>query len=336
MVATAGSETLTGGAGSDTFTVNANATASIVGFNSSDTLNVLAAGVADIALASTVAGQIFDFTALALGTVNLTDASTTGNTFKLDVAATAKEAFNLTQTGTATDTVVGYRTGDVLTATHGSITLNVSGSITTSHDTDLVGVSLINATAKNTSIDLHNQTESFTLGSVGITSLSGDVFTSSQALDHYTVNDAGTGITATTLLKINDVTGVGAAIDYVTGASHTTSALTVGKTTSSSVTFDAKGNVTNFATTPTTLSAALTAIAKAFATEGTTPHLAAANATHGEFAIFKLGTNEYVYISHGNETTSGATDTLIQLVGVTSVSSVDITGIGSGHLVIHA
>lgn len=172
---------------------------------------------------------------------------------------------------------------------------------------------LIGSAADNTLIG--NNSNNAIKGGVGA-----DIMTGGSDKDTFVFMAGDSGQTATTLDKITDYTkgavGTGDLIDYASN-------LTVGGSSATATAGQASINMTTgvatFATgSGTTLSDALLDIA--------TRMMAATN-TKGDFALFQINNtgDYYAFISDGTAGV-GAKDVLIQLVGISSITSIDLTG----------
>lgn len=355
--------TLTGGAGVDTFNVTGgSSTITDLGLGGADILKVSKGAIVTASLAAawtpanttTNAGTVnlnakgFDLnlSKVSTGVWNITSSTDTGATFTPTSSINGSApSFKLTHSGTGFDTVKGFYAKEVLDGgtSSGGIVLKLAATnsaLNTASDAQLTHKITFDPTAAGISISLAKQTDSFTIGTKS-SILMGDTFTkTAAATDTFVINNAGTDVTATKQLTINGLhigsVGTGDVFQYVNHDTGADIALTVGHSTSTAVTFDSNGNATFVGSQPKTLSAALTAIATAFTQSGT---ISAAHAVDGEFALFHVVVNkvakEYLYISHGNETAPSASDTLIQLVGV-STTAVHTTHLDSGHLTITA
>ena len=277
--------TLTAGAGTETFTAGANDT--VIGGTGSDTF----IGIA-------------------------------GDTF---TGGSSLNTFNVTK-GTDIITNLGHGTGDSLAVSKGAIAnATVAADWTATSAAQNGTVNLTDAghsvnLAAATGTGVWNVTDTSATGTAVLTASAGSV-------DNFTV---ASGSSDTLVFAAGDSSATGKAFDTITGLGasdqidYTTSTLTAGVSNETSgkayVTFDANGNATFFGTAPTTEAKAVTEILTAFNADG--------GAHAGEYAAFNVGGNEYLFIvSTANETAPSVTDTVIQLIGVTSVTEV------AGHIV---
>ena len=146
-----------------------------------------------------------------------------------------------------------------------------------------------------------------------------DILAGGSGKDTFVFTTGDSGQTATTLDKITDYTkgavGTGDLIDF-------TSNLTIGGSAATATASQASINMTTglatfAANSGTTLSDALSDIAS---------RMTAATNTRGEFALFKVNNtgDYYAFISDGTAGV-GANDVLIQLIGMNSYMSIDLT-----------
>jgi len=350
----AGNDTLTGGGGVDTFIINGSHDL-INDLSGNDNLQVNAATLNVTVKSAWTAGAA----TVINGTVNLT---TNGHAVNL-AAATGSKGINITDTvgntiittsnGVQADsvkvlngneTIIGFNGQDTISGSAGAtVTLDVKGSgsfLTNAADNQLNGVQYVTATAADTTINLHKQSEGFyidaasghdtvTGGQGGNTFIlgPGDQITGGKSMDTFRLAENSSGATAASAVSLyNFHVGVntGDVIDYATalkiggsGAPATSTTAAINQTTGVA-TFYPGGHLT--------LNAALTQIVNAFNNSGN---------VNGDFAFFKLSAagNEYLYISAGNETSASSHDNLIQLVGISSVTHIDL---GGGKLTVTA
>jgi Ca2+-binding RTX toxin-like protein/mRNA-degrading endonuclease HigB of HigAB toxin-antitoxin module len=287
-----GNDILTGAAGADRFNITSGA----------DTVTDLGNGGADVLVVSS--GATVNATVTSAWTA--TSASSNSGTSTLTTAGLAvnlaaitggTSGFTVTNTGTATR-LIGSARADSLTGGTGNDTL-IGG-------------------AGNDRL----------VGGVGNDRLTGgagaDTMTGGDGRDVFVFTPGNSGKTGNTLDRITDyaigAAGTGDLIDF-------SAALTVGGSTaaaSSAQASIASNGVTSFgASSGTTLADALLDI---------TARFTAATNSAGEFAFFKVNNvgNFYLFISDG---TAGVTanDVLVELVGISSISSIDLT---SGNLTI--
>ena len=366
LVTNGGTDTLVGGAGTDTFNITlGTAYIGDLG-NGADILKVAAGATADAVLsgawkataATAINGTAHlttqDFVvnlaaARGIHGFSITDTGHVGNTL------TGSAKADVIHAGGGNDSIIGFVGADTVDGGAGIDTLKVgagtNAALTTATDAQIANVETVQATAAAT-INLSTQSEGFTIiGSVGVDKLTGgagadtingglgkdtinggggndvinggkgaDVLSGGSGSDTFvfTAGDAGTA--ASTLDKILDYTkgavGTGDLIDYsatlVIGGSNaaaTAAQASIDQTT---------GVASFFAGSGKSLADALRDIATSFTANG--------NAA-GEFAFFQVnGTgNEYLFVSDGVAGV-GANDVVIQLVGVSSVTSIDLAG----------
>ncbi len=244
-------------------------------------------------------------------------------TDELRFAAAAADTLTLTSSVTGIERIV-VGTGTATTATTTATTaINVNTAVITTAISITGNAGANSLTSGNGNDSLIGNAGSDTLtGGLGADSLTGgtgsDVFVfsagqSGQTTSFDTISDLAKG-----------AVGTGDLIDY-------SAALTIGGSnataTSSQASINTSTGVTIFASlSGTTLSDALADI---------TARFTAATDTAGEFAFFKVNAtgNYYLFISDG---TAGVTanDVVVQLVGVTAISSINY--LASGNLTITA
>ena len=147
-----------------------------------------------------------------------------------------------------------------------------------------------------------------------------DNLTGGSGSDTFTFAAGDDGITTATLDKILDYTkgavGTGDLIDYSATLTKGGNANTA---TASQASINQTTGIATFANgSGTTLADALNDIAARFT---------AATDTAGEFAFFKVnGSGDYYQFISDGTVGAGVNDDLIQLVGVTSIGTIDLTG----------
>jgi len=230
--------------------------------------------------------------------------------------------------GAGNDTYVVDNTGDVVTELSNAGTDSVQSSVTYTLGVNVENLTLAGSSAINgTGNDLNN----ILTGNTGENSLSGgngadqinggkaaDILTGGAAKDTFIFTTGDSGQT-TGFDKISDFTkgavGTGDVIDF-------SSALTIGGSASAATSSQAAinqstGVATFFSGSGTTLTDAIGDIAS---------RLTAATNSVGELAFFKVN-NTGDYYSFVSDGVAGVTanDNVIQLVGVTSISSINLT-----------
>ncbi len=236
--------------------------------------------------------------------------------------------------GAGDDTYVVDSTSDVVTEGAEAGTDTVQVAIAKSGSTYLLGASIENATLTNSvANNLTGNTLNNTLtgnaqknilnGGLGSDLLIGgkgaDKLTGGAGSDTFVFREGDSGQASNTDTisdYLKGAIGTGDVIDY--SASLTIGGSSAGLTSAQAIVNATTGVATFAASSGTTLSDALSDIAAGFT---------AATDSAGEFAFFRVKNtgNYYIYISDGVAGV-GANDTVAQLVGVTSLSMIDLTG----------
>ena len=249
----------------------------------------------------------------ASGTDEVRFTSTTASTLTLYAGDTGIELVTI-GTGTAASAVAT-----------GTTALNVNAALVTNGLTIVgnAGANTITGTGFNDTLNGGAGNDTM-LGGAGNDSLNGgkgaDTLTGGLGSDTFVFTSGDSGQTASTIDKIADyakgAVGTGDLVDY-------SAALTIGgsATTASSSQASinqATGIATFAASSGTTMADALADIASRFTS---------ATNSNGEFALFQINHtgDYYAFISDGTAGV-GANDVVIQLVGVTSISQIDLTG----------
>lgn len=330
-----GADTLIGGAGNDTYFVD----------NTRDTVTESTlSGIDEVksTINYTLQSNIENLT--LLGQTNLNG---TGNTLTNTIVGNGGN--NIINGGAGSDTLIGSfgndtyildNIGDLVIEFLNEGVDSVQSSVSVSglladdlimalisrvENITLTGSSAINATGN----DLNN----IITGNSGVNTLRGeggtdiltggrgaDTLTGGSGRDTFVFTTGDSGQTAVTLDRISDYTkgavGTGDLIDYVSN-------LTVGGSAIVAISSQASINMTTGLATfasgsGTTLSDALLDIAS---------RMTAASDARGEFALFQVNNtgDYYAFVSDGTRGI-GSNDVLIQLVGVTSYSGIDLTG----------
>ena len=221
-------------------------------------------------------------------------------------------------------------TGDVVTETNATLATGgtdlVQIAIATAAGSYTLGTNIENGTLTNTvAFNLvGNALANVLVGNAAANKLNGgkgqDNLTGGSGSDTFTFAAGDDGITTATLDKILDYTkgavGTGDLIDYSATLTKGGDANTA---TASQASINQTTGIATFASgSGTTLTDALNDIAARFT---------AATDTAGEFAFFKVnGSGDYyLFISDGTAG-AAANDDVIQLVGITSIGSIDLTG----------
>jgi len=336
-----GVDTLVGGAGNDTYVVDLTTAGAI-----QDTITeAVSAGTDTVQLRGTSTNVSAVTLTLATNLENLDASNTstsllnlTGNT--ANNTLTGNAANNILDGGTGTDTLIGGAGNDtyVVDSTTDTITELTDGgtdlvqsSVTFSlaaianvENLTLTGTSAINGTGNTLANTL--------TGNTGANSLSGgdgndkiiggkgaDSLTGGTGSDTFSFSAGDSGQTSNYDLIIDfakGAVGTGDLIDY-------SSNLTIGGSAATATSTQAAINMTSANATfasgsGTTLTDALGDISAKFT---------AATNSQGEFALFQVNRtgDYYVFISDG---TAGVTanDVVIDLVGITTISQIDLTG----------
>jgi hypothetical protein len=214
------------------------------------------------------------------------------------------------------DALVGNSRGNTLFYINNAPPTSTNDAVTTLEDTSVV-LALTNTVTFNL------------VGNAAVNILNGgkgqDNLTGGAGSDTFIFAAGDDGITLATLDKILDYTkgavGTGDLIDY---SATLTKGGNANAATASQASINQTTGIATFASgSGTTLADALNDIAARFT---------AATDTAGEFAFFKVpGTGDYyLFISDGTAG-AGVNDDVIQLVGVTSITAIDLT---SGNLTI--
>jgi Ca2+-binding RTX toxin-like protein len=323
-----GADTLIGGAGNDTYVVD----------STTDTITELTNGGTDLVQSSVT----FSLASIAnVENLTLTGTSAingTGNS--LNNTLTGNSGNNILDGGTGTDTLIGGAgndtyvvdsTTDTITELSNGGTDLVQSSVTFSlssiakvENLTLTGTSAINGTGNSLNNTLTGNTAANSLsGGAGNDTIIGgkgaDSLTGGTGSDTFIFSAGDSGQTSN-YDRITDfakgAVGTGDLIDY-------SSNLTIGGSAATATSTQAAINMTSaiatFATgSGTTLTDALGDVATKFT---------AATNSQGEFALFQVNRtgDYYVFISDG---TAGVTanDVVIDLVGITTISQIDLTG----------
>jgi Ca2+-binding RTX toxin-like protein len=296
--------------------------------------------VKDLAGNNYIGTNVYDFT-----TVKNTITSTTGNdklvgTIGDDILNGGAGADKMTG-GVGNDTYYVDNIGDLVTETsallteidtvYSAVTYTLGANV---ENLVLIGAAAINATGNALNNTLTgNAAANILSGLAGNDSLNGglgadkliggkgqDNLTGGAGRDTFTFAAGDDGITAATLDKILDyakgAVGKGDLIDY---SVNLTKGGNANIATATQASINQSTGIATFASgSGTTLADALNDI---------TARLTAATNTAGEFACFKINNtgNYYLFVSDGTAG-AGVNDDLIQLVGVTSISAIDLTG----------
>ena len=196
----------------------------------------------------------------------------------------------------------------------GAVAINGTGNALNNTLTGNAAANILSGLAGNDSLN----------GGLGTDKLIGgkgqDNLTGGAGRDTFTFAAGDDGITAATLDKILDyakgVVGTGDLIDY---SANLTKGGNASAATVSQASINQSTGIATFASgSGTTLTDALNDI---------TARFTAATNTAGEFACFKINNtgNYYLFVSDGTPG-AGVNDDLIQLVGVTSIGTIDLTG----------
>jgi Ca2+-binding RTX toxin-like protein len=272
--------------------------------------------------------------AKAATTINLSNINegftVIGSTTAADVITGSLNGNDTITGGSAADTFnIGSGTDSITNRGYGADILAVSSGATANVTVYTTGWTAAATSSNNGIVNLSTNGYSVNLSKVTGTgiwnitdsnpSTTADTLTASTAIDNFNLTGTGNdtivfakGISSATAATYDTITGLHAG-DVI---SYTASVLTVGLSNQASgaayVQFDASGNAAFLGATPTTLAAAENEILAAFKADG--------GVKAGEFAAFNLSGKEYLFIvSTANETTASASDTLIQLVGVTAL-----------------
>jgi len=327
----AGADTLIGGIGNDTYVID----------NIGDTITEGASAGTDL-----VQSSISYILGSNLENLTLTGSSninSSGNTLANTITGNAGN--NILDGGDGVDALVGGAGNDtyivdVITATGllhdtmtevsnaGTDTIELRGTYSGVVKVITLATNFENLDISNTGSSLYNLTGNTVanslIGNDANNTMNGgkgaDILTGGSGKDTFVFTTGDSGQTALTLDKIADYTkgalGTGDLIDYVSNLTVGGSAATA---TSAQASINMTTGVATFATgSGTTLSDALLDV---------TARMTAATNTKGEFVLFKVnGTGDYyAFISDGTAGV-GANDVLIQLVGITSISGIDLTG----------
>jgi hypothetical protein len=203
-------------------------------------------------------------------------------------------------------------------------------------DSNIFNIQTVQSTATGVSVNVQHLSSDLTLdagiGSDTVTAGTGSdtvlagksdvIGLGNQGANNDTVvfGASGTGGTASgstvtiSGLHVGDVVSDSAA-NLVTGGEHA-----AGKSGSTSwAGIDSHGNVTAWQGSVTTTSAAVTEIINSFRETG--------GVTQGDYSFFNLSGKEYLYIAGTTgETTSGSSDSLIQLTGVSTTETHSVSG----------
>ncbi|MGD0961075.1 MAG: hypothetical protein ABSB19_14815, partial [Methylomonas sp.] len=315
---------------------------------------------------NTTTSATIDLSQLTSGGYTINDASTIGNSIGINTSY--DQLVTLNQTGTGVDSVFGFNAGDVLKGSGQSssgIDLFLTGAnsgLTTATDSEFSHV-VFYANAADTTINLSNLTQGYSVfgvafsqsnavegndtisgGSGGITVLAaqGDVLTGGAvtggAINTYEFASAFNSITdpITITNYAEGVSGVGDQIQYLqsTSSGLNIDALSFGgggiAASATTAAIDQHTGVATFSGA-VTLDSAIADIVNSFVTAGE---------KDGNFAFFNVSGTEYLLISDGKDAISSSVgvadshDTLIKLVGIAAVNSIDTTQLTNGGLTI--
>jgi Ca2+-binding RTX toxin-like protein len=313
----AGSDTLMGGAGNDTYVVD----------DLEDTI-IDAAGV-DLISSSitwTLGQAIENLTLTGTGNINATGNGLsnilTGNSGNniLDGGVGADKLFG----GLGNDTYIVDNAKDVVTEKSGEGSDSIQTTLATYSIANLAAIENLTYTGGGSAVLTGNAVANSLTGAGGADRLIGgkgaDVLVGGAGLDTFVFAAGDSGQQEASIDKILDYSkgalNVGDLIDHF-------AKMTIGgdgnASLNSKVSINQQSGVASFAVGPiTTLSDAVTDIAARFTSS---------KDAAGEFALFQVNVNSdyYVFISDGKAGVT-ANDVVIQLTGVSSIGSIDLTG----------
>ena len=348
-----GTDTITGGSGNDTISefigadsVNGGAGVdTLILYGTSATLNAATdAQLVNVERISTIYGATVTLS-------NQTEGFTIIGGSSSDII-TGGSGNDVIYTAAGNDTIVGFVGADTVDGGAGTDTLTLSGTsatLNTATNEQLVNVEAITTGAAAT-ITLSNQTEGFSItGSSGIDNITGgsgsDLILGGgggDSIDGGAGNDLITGGTGADTLSgglgsdtfiflagnSGQATGFDIISDYLKGAVGTgdvidhTADLTIGgiadAATPTTASINQSTGVATFAAGEgLTLADALSDVATSVNTGNSA----------GDFAFFQVnGTGDYYLFMSDGVDDLGANDVVIDLVGVSSISSIDLTG----------